>query len=227
MKAGAVSSAPRSYGRPMPDAFRAGDLQIDWQWPLLSESERATVRRHQARFAATPEFDGIDGFYDAVAAASRELPGRTVRVRVSGSTDDADHELAVRARDGACEDDEGDIDEEGCCQDALTLADYRAADVTRAWVPLFWPEEMLALMQETANRLDLSLSHLAERAWQLAKTSNAEHAALPRGGAKRLQSLLLPIEMMVELDETASASDRSNSGLMQEALAAAWSRLTT
>ena len=211
----------------MPNFFRVGDLQIDWQWPLLSELERATVRRHEARFVADPEFDGIDGFYAAIAAASRELPGRAVRVRVSGSTDDEDHELAVRARDGACEDDDGEIDEEGTCQDSLTLDDYRAAGVTRASVPLFWPEDMLGSIQELASRLDLSLSQLAERAWELAKTPGAEPAALPRGGSKRLQSLLLPVETMFELQEAAIASDQSDSSLMQEAIAAAWPRLST
>jgi hypothetical protein len=211
----------------VPNYFRIGHLQIDWQWPLLSESERATVRRCEARFAADPEFGGIDGFYAAVAAASRELPGRTVRARASGATAEEEHELAVRAHDGVSEDDDGDLDEEGACQDPLTLADYRAAGATRAWVPLYWPEEMLGLLQDTANRLDVSLSQLAERAWQLTKTSSAEPASLPRGGSRRLQSLFLPVETMFELQEAANASDRSNSSVMQEALAAAWSRLTS
>ena len=194
-------------------------LEIDWSWPQLTEAERAVVRRHEARVEADPRTHSLTTFKEAMAAASRELPSREIRCRV---TDEYGVYLfAVRA--GRCVSSEA-FDEGGKLSEPLTTDDYRAAGVQELSVVLFWPEAMIQSLNELASRLDYSLSRLVQKAWlvgngALSETTNDE---LPRDGAPRKQSIYLPIEIYEELRDTATRENRSMSFIVQRALGNAW-----
>lgn len=203
------------------------DFTIDWGWPRLSEPERGVVRRHEARAQADPHAHTLATLREALAAASRELPGRAIRARAA----DEQGEHALMARDARCADDHAaSFDEGGRFPEPLTAADYRAAGVEQLCVGLFWPEGMLSAIAAQAARLHRSLSWVVEQAWVVAKTAAAVPAgspALPRDGDRRRQSIHLPIDIYAELADVAAREERSMSVVVQRALTAAWPTLTT
>jgi uncharacterized small protein (TIGR04563 family) len=208
----------------MPEYLRRFD--IDWGWPRLSEAERAVVRRHEARAHAEPGTHTLVTLKEALAAASRELPGREIRSRAM----DEYGEYALVAREGRCSDAEpGAFDEGGEFSGPLSADDYRAAGVKTLYVSLFWPESMLRVLQEQAHRLDRSLSWVVQKALAVSGAGTSaptEDGALPRVGARCKQSVYLPIEIWAELHERADREDRSMSSLVQQALAGAWPAIT-
>jgi uncharacterized small protein (TIGR04563 family) len=201
-------------------------FETDWGWLALSEAERAVVRRHEARFQADPGTHTLATLMEALSEASRELPGREIRSRAS----DEGGEYALVSRDGRClESEEGSFDEEGVFPESPTPDDYRAAGVGKVYVGLYWPENMLEAIKAQASRLDWSLSALVQKAWAIAKSSSSLAATsgdLPRDGARRKQSIDLPIDVYAEVAELATREDRSMSFVVQRALSAAWPAVT-
>lgn len=202
-------------------------FEIDWGWPRLSEAERAVVRRHEARAQADPGTHTLATLKEALAAASRELPGREIRSRV----EDENGEYALVAREGRCSDADDDaFDEEGKFPDLLTADDYRAAGIDKVYVGLYWPEGMLRAIKAEASRLDRSLSWVVQKAWVLARgkaSAATGDSGLPRDGDRRKQSMYLPIGIYAEVAELAAREDRSMSFVVQRALTTAWPTITT
>src|SRR6185503_6631518 len=105
-------------------------FEIDWSWPRLSESERAVVRRHEARAQAEPGQQTLATLSEALAAASRELAGRELRALAA----DADGQHALVARDGACaRASQVFFDQDGTFPDPLTAADFRAVGIDKLY----------------------------------------------------------------------------------------------
>jgi uncharacterized small protein (TIGR04563 family) len=198
-------------------------IEIDWGWPRLSEPERGVARRHEALLQADPTTHTLETLREALAAASAELRGRDVRARAA----DDGGEYALAARDGKCvEVDDDAFDPEGAFPDRLTPDDYRAAGVTKLYVTLFWTQGLLDAVAKEARRLDRSLSWLVQKAWTLAKSAPAGAGVeLPRDGARRRQSVYLPIDIYAELSDAAAREDSSMSMLVRRALCAAWPAL--
>jgi uncharacterized small protein (TIGR04563 family) len=202
-------------------------VEIDWSWPQLTLTERAVVRRHEARANADPGTHTYATLKAALAAASRELPGREIRSR---ARDDGGEYLLV-AREGRCFDsDDRSFDEEGAFRETLSAEDYRAAGVEKIYVALYWPEEMLRALQAQAIRLDRSISSLVQNAWIVGASSSDDPAAgggLPRDGKAHKRSVYLPIGIYAEVAEIAAREDRSMSWVMRRALARAWPKITS
>jgi uncharacterized small protein (TIGR04563 family) len=201
-------------------------FEIDWGWPRLSETERAVVRRFEARTQADPGAETLTTLREVLANASSELPGRDLRARaeVGGG------EYAWAARDGRCtEGDPETFDAAGVFPDPLTPDDFRAAGVKQLAVALFWPEGMLQALTAQATRLDASLSFVVQKAWALAASAPSPGSGtgptLPRDGARRKQTITLPLTLYTELVERAAREDSSMSFVVQRVLAQAWPTL--
>ncbi len=97
---------------------------------------------------------------------------------------------------------------------------------------LYWPEQMLDVIQQHATRTDRSLSSIVQIAWKtqyptIAASDRETLAAAHRGytGAKRKQSLFYPGSMLEQFAEQAKRLDSSESFVVQAAVALAMSEL--
>jgi uncharacterized small protein (TIGR04563 family) len=94
--------------------------------------------------------------------------------------------------------------------------------------PLFWPEDMLDLIQRHAVRCDQSLSFMVQLAWttQYAKIAASDRETLAAAiraykGTKRKQSLFYLGSMLQQFEEQAKRLDSSESFVVQAAVAMA------
>lgn len=216
-------------------------FEIDWGWQLLSNAERAQVRRHEARLRVALVPWTRARLEDALARASRDLPGRQIRARVR---DEGGTHVLV-ATDGSCvAGDPACFDPAGGFPDTLTDEELRAAagpgpvDETvgpaggqKLLVPLDWPADMLRAMEEQSRRLGQPLSWVVQKAWLVVRNDGGRTVPqgedlLPRGGTPRKQSIYLPLDIYAELAGIAAREDRSMSRVMQLALAVAWPVIT-
>lgn len=205
------------------------DVEIDWGWSQLNESERAIVRRHEALLQADRKAHTIDTAEQALLAAARELPGRSIRARAV----DDDRTYGWQVVEGEVYDSD-DFDEAGMFPGELAAEDFRAAGVRIVMTPIVFPDSMLrAISQPGGNpgrsslgaqrgyQQDGSLSSLVQAAWQMAADD------LPAGfrtppGPRRVQPIYLPVDIWADLQARAKAEEHSVSYLVQRAVTAAY-----
>jgi hypothetical protein len=197
-------------------ASQLHDIEVDWGWHQLSESERATVRRHEALLKADRKAHTVKTAEAVLVAAASELPGRTIRARAIDDTRTYGWQVV-----------EGDVyecdefDENGRFPGELTAEDFRAAGVTLVMTPIVFPDSLLASIEQRGWHQDGSLSSLVQGAWQLAADDVPAGFRTP-SGPRRVQPIYLPVEIWAQLVERAKAEDRSVSYLVQRAVTAAY-----
>ncbi|HEY5945594.1 MAG TPA: hypothetical protein VIV40_08880 [Kofleriaceae bacterium] len=192
------------------------DVEIDWGWHALNETERAVVRRHEALLQADRKAHTVDSAEAALLAAAGELPGRLIRARAI----DDERTYCWQVVEGDVYDGE-EFDETGMFPGTLTAEDFRAAGVTIVLTPVVFPESMLRSIEQRGWHYDGSLSTLVQGAWQIAADD------LPAGfrtpdGPRRVQPIYLPVDVWADLHDRAKAEERSVSYLVQRAVTAAY-----
>jgi hypothetical protein len=192
------------------------DVEIDWGWPQLDESERAVVRRHEALLQADRKAHTIDSAEAALSAAAAELPGRLIRARAV----DDERTYCWQVVEGDVYDGE-DFDPAGMFPGALTAEDFRVAGVTIVLTPVVFPESMLRSIEERGWHYDGSLSTLVQGAWQIAADDLPAGFRTP-AGPRRVQSIYLPVDVWADLHDRAKAEERTVSYLVQRAVTAAY-----
>lgn len=201
----------------MPDYLHY--LKTDWGYAALTPGEQAIARRFEALLRAAPGVT-TDWLAGQMVAASRLLPGRTLRAR----GEDDEGEFALVAIDGLHGDDPDPADyaDEVDITGLLTADDYRAAGVTQIWTLLLWSPPLLDAMVARAEELDVSLSWIVQSSWKLAghRVAEADLGAYPIE-RPRIQSVFLLVDQWAELTDRAAAEDRSKSWLVQRAVALA------
>ena len=192
------------------------DVEIDWGWPQLNESERAIVRRHEALLQADRKAHTVDSAEAALSAAAAELPGRLIRARAV----DDERTYCWQVVEGDVYDGE-DFDVAGMFPGALTAEDFRVAGVTNVLTPVVFPESMLRSIEERGWHYDGSLSTLVQGAWQIAADDLPTGFRTP-AGPRRVQSIYLPVDVWADLHDRAKAEERTVSYLVQRAVTAAY-----
>ncbi len=192
-------------------------IVIDWSYPSLSLDEQRVARSHEVRVRADPHSYTADDLEDALAQASRELPGRLV---VASYVNEDGAALGFALRDGELVDDDRDPEADGTYTGSFDAADYAAGGVARIYVTLYWPESMLEALSAEAARQDRSWSAITQRILELDQDPNASswpRYAFARGESKRKQSVYLTTEQLLQLRARAEAADCSMSKLVQQA----------
>lgn len=192
------------------------DVEIDWGWSQLNETERAIVRRHEALLQADRKAHTVETAEQALLAAARELPGRPIRARAV----DDERRYGWHVVDGEVHAGD-DFDEAGMFPGELAAADFRAAGVTIVMTPIVFPDSLLQSMQQRGWHHDPSLSALVQSAWQMAADDLPAGFRTP-SGPRRVQPIYLPVDIWAELQTRAKAEEHSVSYLVQRAVTAAY-----
>jgi hypothetical protein len=192
------------------------DIEIDWGWPQLDDSERAIVRRHEALLQADRKAHTVATAELALLAAAAELPRRSIRARAV----DDERTYCWQVVEGDVYDSE-DFDEAGMFPGELTANDFRTAGVTIVLTPVVFPESMLRSIEQRGWHYDGSLSTLVQGAWQIAADDLPAGFRTP-GGPRRVQPIYLPVDVWADLHDRAKAEARSVSYLVQRAVTAAY-----
>lgn len=192
------------------------DVEIDWGWPSLNDSERAIARRYEAHVQADRASHTVDSIEELLEAAGRELPGKLIRAR--GVDDVRRYTWQVVEADVYAGE---DFDEAGMFPGELTAEDFHAAGVTLVRTPVVFPDSLLKSIEQRGWHHDGSLSTLVQGAWQLAADDVPAGFRTP-GGPRRMQSIYLPVDVWAQLHDRAKAEERSVSYLVQRAVTAAY-----
>lgn len=204
------------------------DVEIDWGWSQLSAAERAIVRRHEALLQADRTAHSVMTAEQALLAAARELPGRSIRARAI----DDDRTYGWQVVDGEIHESD-DFDEAGMFPGELAAEDFRAAGVRIVMTPIVFPDSMLQAITQPVNpggsslgaqrslQHDSSLSSLVQSAWQIAADELPAGFRTP-SGPRRVQAIFLPVEIWADLQARAKAEEHSVSYLVQRAVTAAY-----
>jgi hypothetical protein len=192
------------------------DIEIDWGWPQLDDSERAIVRRHEALLQADRKAHTVDTAEVALLAAAAELPRRSIRARAV----DDERTYCWQVVEGDVYDSE-DFDEAGMFPGEVTADDFRTAGVTIVLTPVVFPESMLRSIEQRGWHYDGSLSTLVQGAWQIAADDLPAGFRTP-AGPRRVQPIYLPVDVWADLHDRAKAEERSVSYLVQRAVTAAY-----
>src|SRR5688500_18524299 len=192
------------------------DVEIDWGWPQLNERERAIVRRHEALLQADRKSHTVETAEQALLAAARDLPGRSIRARAI----DDQRGYGWQVVEGEVYTGE-DFDEAGMFPGPLSADDFHAAGVTIVRTPVVFPESMLRSIEERGWHYDGSLSTLVQGAWQLAADELPAGFRTP-SGPRRVQSIYLPVDVWADLQNRAKVEEHSISYLVQRAVTAAY-----
>jgi hypothetical protein len=192
------------------------DIEIDWGWPRLNESERAIVRRHEALLQADRKAHTIETAERALIAAAAELPGRPIRARAV----DDERMYCWQVVEGDVYDSD-EFDDAGVFPSELTAEDFRTAGVTIVLTPVVFPESMLRSIEQRGWHHDGSLSTLVQGAWQIAADDLPAGFRTP-AGPRRVQPIYLPVDVWADLHDRAKAEARTVSYLVQRAVTAAY-----
>lgn len=208
-------------------------LEIDWNWPCLSEEERLVVRKYEAGLQADPRSLTVARLRKVLAEASQELSGREIRSRA----EDEYGKYNLKVFDGECTDAGSDsFNSDGRFPEPITPDDYRSAGVKKLTVSLYFSESILREIQAEAHRLDRSLSWIMQKAWEVSKSCSTAQAdgnercsesgpIFVAAGRPQRQTFYLPVDFYEELLTIAADEDCSMSKVMQRALVAAWSEI--
>jgi len=192
------------------------DVEIDWAWPKLGDEERAVARRFEARVRADRTSHTLDSVESLLEEVARALPGKLVRARAVDDEQRYGWQIV-----------EGDVypcdefDESGMFPGPLTAGDFHAVGVTSVLTPIAFPDSMLREMSERAGHSLPALSALVQGAWHVAGDQLPAGFRAP-GGPKRMQTIYLPVDMWVAIQDRAQAERRSVSYLVQRAVTAAY-----